>query len=133
MLSSNTCISKTNKNEKNRVLFVFDASQSMLGRWQSGRKIDIAKNLLSKMIDSLKNTNNLEVALRIYGHQSGYPPQDCDDTELEVNFLPVNIGADRIKGKLSMIRARGTTPIAKSLEEAARDFHQKIILVMLLY
>ena len=125
IFSSNTCISKSNKNEKNRVLFVFDASQSMLGRWQSGRKIDIAKNLLTKMIDSLKNTNNLEVALRIYGHQSGYPPQDCDDTQLEVNFLPVNIGADRIKAKLSMIRARGTTPIAYSLEEAARDFPSK--------
>ena len=80
VLSSNTCISKNNKNETNRVLFVFDASQSMLGRWQSGRKIDIAKNLLSNIIDSLKNTKNLEVALRIYGHQSKYPPQDCEDT-----------------------------------------------------
>ena len=34
-------------NEKSRILFIVDASQSMLGRWQSGRKIDIARNLLS--------------------------------------------------------------------------------------
>ena len=33
----------------NRILFVFDASQSMLGRWQSGRKIDIAKQLLTNI------------------------------------------------------------------------------------
>ena len=43
----------------NRILFIFDASQSMLGRWQSGRKIDIAKKLLSNMVDSLKDVDNL--------------------------------------------------------------------------
>ena len=47
-----------------RILFIFDASQSMLGRWQSGRKIDIAKKLLSNMVDSLKNIKNLEIGLR---------------------------------------------------------------------
>ena len=106
----------------NRILFVFDASQSMLGRWQSGRKIDIAKQLLTNITDSLKDVKNLELGLRVYGHQRSFPPQDCDDTRLEINFIPSNIFADRIKGKLSMIRAKGTTPIAKSLEEAAADF-----------
>ena len=106
----------------NRILFVFDASQSMLGRWQSGRKIDIAKQLLTNITDSLKDVKNLEIALRVYGHQRSFPPQDCDDTKLEINFLPSEIFADRIKGKLSMIKAKGTTPIARSLEEAASDF-----------
>jgi len=106
----------------NRILFIFDASQSMLGRWQSGRKIDIAKKLLCNMVDSLKYMENLEIGLRVYGHQKGYPPQDCDDTKLEINFLPAHLAADRMKAKLSMIRARGTTPIANSLEEGAKDF-----------
>ena len=106
----------------NRILFVFDASQSMLGRWQSGRKIDIAKQLLTNITDSLKDVKNLELGLRVYGHQRSFPPQDCDDTRLEINFIPSDVFADRIKGKLSMIRAKGTTPIAKSLEEAAADF-----------
>ena len=106
----------------NRILFVFDASQSMLGRWQSGRKIDIAKQLLTNITDSLKDVKNLELGLRVYGHQRSFPPQDCDDTRLEINFIPSNVFADRIKEKLSMIRAKGTTPIAKSLEEAAADF-----------
>ena len=106
----------------NRILFVFDASQSMLGRWQSGRKIDIAKQLLTNITDSLKDVKNLELGLRVYGHQRSFPPQDCDDTRLEINFIPSNVFSDRIKGKLSMIRAKGTTPIAKSLEEAAADF-----------
>ena len=104
-------------NEKNRILFIVDASQSMLGRWHSGRKIDIARNLLSVILDSLKNIENLEIGLRVYGHQKGYPPQDCDDSKLEVNFLPATISSERIINKLKMIRARGTTPIGKSLEE----------------
>ena len=121
LLSSNLYPQKKQE-PVNRILFVFDASQSMLGRWQSGRKIDIAKQLLTNITDSLKNVKNLELALRVYGHQRSFPPQDCDDTRLEINFIPSNIFAERVKGKLSMIKAKGTTPIARSLEEAAADF-----------
>ena len=121
ILSSNS-YSQKKQEPVNRILFVFDASQSMLGRWQSGRKIDIAKQLLTNITDSLKDVRNLELALRVYGHQRSFPPQDCDDTRLEINFIPSNIFAERVKGKLSMIRAKGTTPIARSLEEAASDF-----------
>ncbi len=121
MLSSDAFAQKVNE-PVNRILFIFDASQSMLGRWQSGRKIDIAKNLLCDMIDSLKNIKNLELGLRVYGHKSGYPPQDCDDTYLEVDFLNAKNAVDIIKRKLSVIKSRGTTPIAKSLEEGAKDF-----------
>ena len=110
------------KEPVNRILFIFDASQSMLGRWQSGRKIDIAKKLLINMVDSLKDIENLEIGLRVYGHQKGYPPQDCDDTKLEINFQPAYLVIERMKAKLNMIRARGTTPIARSLEEGAKDF-----------
>ena len=122
ILFSSDIYSQKTKEPVNRILFVFDASQSMLGRWQSGRKIDISKQLLTNITDSLKDVKNLEIALRVYGHQRSYPPQDCDDTKLEINFLPSEIFADRIKGKLSMIKAKGTTPIARSLEEAASDF-----------
>ena len=122
IISSSNSYSQKKQEPVNRILFVFDASQSMLGRWQSGRKIDIAKQLLTNITDSLKDLRNLELALRVYGHQRSFPPQDCDDTRLEINFIPSNIFAERVKGKLSMIRAKGTTPIARSLEEAASDF-----------
>lgn len=123
LLSNSSSVYSNNpETPLNRVLFIFDASQSMLGRWQSGRKIDIAKNLLSKMVDSLSNIDNLEVALRVYGHKSPFPPKDCEDSYLEVNFLKSNIAADLIKKKLSVIKSRGTTPIARSLQEGAKDF-----------
>ena len=120
--SSDLLYAQSNPIEKSRVLFIFDASQSMLSRWQSGRKIDVAKRMLNSMMDSLKNIPDLEVALRVYGHQSNYPPQDCNDTKLEIDFVPANLAADKVKTKLSMIRAKGTTPIAKALEEGAKDF-----------
>ena len=71
----------------NNILFIFDASRSMLGNWESGRKIDIAKNMLINMLDSLKNYDNLNIGLRVYGNRSSYPPQDCNDSHLEVEFL----------------------------------------------
>ena len=121
-MGSLTAIAQKKKEPVNRILFIFDASQSMKTKWQSGRKIDIAKNLLSNMVDSLKDIENLEIGLRVYGHQKGYPNYDCDDTKREINFLPAIKAADMIKAKLSMISAKGTTPIARSLEEGAKDF-----------
>ena len=103
-----------------RILFVFDASQSMYGRWQSDTKFNIAVRLFSDMLDSLKNQPNLELALRMYGHQKQFPPQDCNDTRLEVPFGKNNI--TRIKHVLKTTIPKGTTPIAYSLSQATKDF-----------
>ncbi len=103
-----------------RILFLFDASQSMYGRWQSDLKINIARSILSKVLDSLSTMENLEVGLRVYGHQFNYPPQVCTDTRLEVPFARDNFG--RIKNRLASIVPKGTSPIAHSLELTARDF-----------
>jgi len=105
-----------------RILFVFDGSQSMYGRWQSGAKIDVAKRLMGRMLDSLAelDSRSFQLALRVYGHQSPVPPQDCDDTRLEVPFSDRNI--PKIKRALESIQPKGTTPIARSLLRAANDF-----------
>lgn len=103
-----------------RILFVFDASQSMYGRWQSDMKILIAQRLLSRVLDSLNQVENLELALRVYGHQKPIPPQDCDDTRLEVPFAKNN--ASKIKHRLRQLNPKGTTPIAYALEQSRHDF-----------
>lgn len=103
-----------------RVLFIFDASQSMYAQWEGNSRMEIAKELLANMLDSLDDRNNLEVGLRCYGHQKPSPPQDCRDTRLEVKFGKNNIPA--IKKRLESLRPRGTTPIAKALESGALDF-----------
>ncbi len=85
-------------------------------------RIDAAKDLLAKAVDSLRGTANLEIALRVYGHQSPITAtyQDCNDTKLEVPFGPNNF--DNVKNRIRTIEAKGTTPIARSLEAAAGDF-----------
>jgi Ca-activated chloride channel homolog len=103
-----------------RILFIFDASNSMAGQWDGSRKIDMAREVLFEMVDSLEEMPNVEMALRVYGHQSPVTPQDCSDTNLEVPFATSN--ASRIKEKLRYIDPKGTTPIAHSLELAADDF-----------
>ncbi len=103
-----------------RILFVFDASLSMYGRWDGEAKITIARRLMHDLLDSLRHTDNLQMALRVYGHQHQFPPQVCDDTRLEVPFGHDNV--DRLKHKIKTIVPRGTTPIALSLEKAAGDF-----------
>jgi Ca-activated chloride channel family protein len=103
-----------------RILFIFDASYSMAGPWDGETKINIARTILEEMIDSIASLGNVEMALRVYGHQSPVPPQDCNDTKLEVPFAPGNAG--KIREKLRYLSPRGTTPIAHSLELAANDF-----------
>src|SRR5215203_1526351 len=105
-----------------RIEFLFDASQSMYARWQTGPKIDVAKKLMNQLMDSLRSVPDLELALRVYGHQKPFPPQDCDDSRLEVPFSKGNIST--IQEVLKNLTPRGTTPIAKSLELCGNDFPQ---------
>ncbi len=103
-----------------RILFIFDASQSMAGTWQKESKIAIARKVLIHIIDSLEQLPNVRMALRLYGHQSPVPPQNCNDTRLEVPFAKGN--APLIRQKLRFVVPKGTTPIAHSLELGGSDF-----------
>lgn len=108
--------------QKTRILFVLDGSQSMYARWENGQKMQIATRLLRELVDSLKSAENVELALRAYGHQNNVSSdgRNCKDTKLEVPFAPKN--HNKIITKLQSIRPRGTTLIAYSLEQAANDF-----------
>ncbi len=106
-----------------RILFIFDASTSMVEKWEGQMKFLKAKELMFELLDSLaiiQDEQNLEVALRVYGHQSPVPPPDCLDSKLEVAFGPNTISL--IKEKLDIIEPKGTTPIAYSLGQSEADF-----------
>lgn len=106
-----------------RILFIFDASTSMIERWEGRQKFDKARELMFELLDSLESIQHqqkLEIALRVYGHQSPVPPPDCLDSKLEVAFGESTIGM--IKDKLKIIEPRGTTPIAYSLGQSEADF-----------
>lgn len=98
----------------------------MFGNWQSGKKIDVAKKLMSEFLDSLAKSapSDVEIALRCYGHQ--YPlwpgPRNCEDTKLEVPFDFVNPNVPKMKKVINKLTPTGTTPIAYSLGQSAFDF-----------
>ncbi|MFI5148746.1 MAG: hypothetical protein ACHQRM_03370 [Bacteroidia bacterium] len=113
----------TQSPETTRILFIFDASFSMYGEWQTGTKIEVAKKLFSEFLDTLKSNPNLEIALRCFGHQTPLRPNiDCKDSKLEVPFGPVRKNVALIQNRMKTILPTGTTPIAYSLGEAAGDF-----------
>ena len=105
-----------------RILFVFDASNSMNAFWGNQRKITTASSLLSASLEKLGHNEHVQTGLRVYGHGTRHVPgiQNCDDTELVVPFGNQNTSA--IEQALRRLRAQGTTPIARSLELAAGDF-----------
>jgi Ca-activated chloride channel family protein len=103
-----------------RILFVFDASGSMLQEWEGDLKFNIARKILIQLVDSLENVDHVQMALRVYGHQRNYELNDCNDTKLEVPFGANT--ASKIRQKLKYVTPQGTTPIARSLEACKDDF-----------
>ncbi|MCB9252609.1 MAG: VWA domain-containing protein [Flavobacteriales bacterium] len=118
LMHSNRSIAQSPR--KTRILFLLDASGSMYANMGSDNRMGVAKRLLSKMIDSLRYTPNLEIALRVYGHTSTKDKRNCKDTKLEVPFGARN--HDKMLQELKALRPLGTTLIAYSLQEAAYDF-----------
>ncbi|NCG31203.1 MAG: VWA domain-containing protein [Bacteroidetes bacterium] len=104
-----------------RILFIFDASNSMNGIWNKKPKIDVATRLLSAALDSLYGVENLQLGMRVYGHDKYYMKgQDCDDTKL---LVPLGSNkTTQIKAELRKLKPKGTTPIAATLEKSADDF-----------
>lgn len=107
--------------EKTRILFVLDGSGSMDGIWGNGEsRMDIAKKILVKLVDSLRTNSDLELALRVYGHRFSRQSNNCQDSRLEVPFGKKN--HNTIINKIKEIKPKGVTPITYSLSEAAKDF-----------
>ena len=108
--------------DKTRILFLLDASGSMLEQWERPNQTrwSVAKSILTKLVDSLGQNTKLELGLRVYGHRSPQEIKNCKDTWLEVPFRARSHTA--IIQKLSEIKPKGVTPITYSLEQAANDF-----------
>lgn len=142
LISLSFCLNAQNKQattidnkstEKTRILFVVDCSNNMSEKWQSDTKINITQRLLTNIIDTLSNYNNVECALRVFGNEKDYTVGDCDDSHLLVPFYRLN--GDNIKAKLKTLIPKGTSTVAKSLMNCAEDFprdrHSRNIVVMI--
>ncbi|MES2513733.1 MAG: VWA domain-containing protein [Bacteroidota bacterium] len=122
LLTSQILSAQVKKTEPSltRVLFVFDASNSMKAKHNTTTRMQGAKDLFYKFLDSLNKQKNIQFALRMYGHTVKYPPGDCKDSKLVVPFSKNNVAL--IKSKVAEAKPTGITPIEHSLTESANDF-----------
>lgn len=111
---------RTSYVKRNRILFIFDASGSMKENWGTSPKMQTAKKLMIQMMDSLRSDPNVEVALRVFGHQSPRDSMDCKDSKLEIPFTKNFY--EPITEFIKTLEPKGYTPIAYSLAQATADF-----------
>ena len=79
---SDTC--QNRPEERFRILFLLDASHSMGQKWDNKPLWEIAKKTIEEFSFFLQKNYNVEMGLRVYGHNSPLSANDCFDSKLEV-------------------------------------------------
>ena len=95
-----------------RVIIVLDASGSMWGQIEGKTKIEIARETLGVVLQSVPG--DLELGLIAYGHRA---KGKCDDIELIVPPGPGTAGL--IAEAANRLNPKGKTPLAASVKQAA--------------
>lgn len=108
------------KGQKTRILFLLDGSGSMVAQMGNTDRWSASIGIMSRMIDTLRGVENVEVGLRVFGHNKPITQKDCYDTKLEVPFALNNHKA--FITRLRQIKPLGYTSITQSLLAAAKDF-----------
>lgn len=113
--------SQVYKPNVNRILFVLDGSGSMKKEWEGKTKFEKARELLSKIIDSVERKNpNVEFAVRVFGYQFPRDQKNCKDSKLLIPFAKNN--GEKINSSLRNISPKGMSPVAYSIQLGAKDF-----------
>ncbi len=94
------------------LVFILDASGSMGAQIQGKMKIDIAKEVLTQLINDLPAGVN--VGLVAYGHRQ---KADCNDVEELAALGPLN--KESLIKKIKILEHKGKTPITRSVQIVA--------------
>jgi Ca-activated chloride channel family protein len=103
--------------EEPGVIFVLDGSGSMWGQIEGRSKIEVAKEIMVRLVDELPP--NIRTGLVSYGHRT---KGECDDIE-----TLAALGSDNredLKARINSINPKGKTPITQSLILATEDLRQ---------
>lgn len=110
-----------------QVELILDCSGSMKERVKGRTKMDVAKEVLTNVINSLPD--DIEVGLRLFGHRRR---KDCSDLELAIPFAKIN--KKELIAKVQAITPLGETPLAEALKAVIQDVQgvkgDKIIIVV---
>lgn len=109
---------------KVNIEIILDASGSMVKKIGDKTMMDIAKESIYKMLETLPE--NVNVGLRVYGHKGNNTVAEkeisCKSSEL---ISPISkLDKSGIKEKLSSVTASGWTPIGESIRLGAEDFQK---------
>ena len=94
-----------------RVVFILDASGSMLGRVGQEEKMAVARRVLKESINKLPDA--AEVGLIAYGHRR---KNDCADIEVLSQLKSIDKPA--LATQIDALKPNGMTPITNSLQQA---------------
>ena len=119
-LISATTIVFANTQPITQIDLIFDASNSMWGQIDGKAKIEIARTALNELLKEFNGKKHIYLGLRVYGHLN----KRCDNSVLEIKPGANNIEA--IRKKVAKIKPLGKTPIAYSLQMAAKDFDKNL-------
>ena len=108
--------SKSEISNKTRVLLILDCSNSMWDKWQSDSKIKITQTVLLTFLDSISNKNEIDVALRVFGHLN----KKSYGTRLEVPFEKDNI--HKLRSKIKTLVPQGGCEAVSALSNSLNDF-----------
>lgn len=107
------------------VEMIVDVSGSMAQVLDTGEtRMDAAKRVLSDVIAAIPERKGVSVGLRIYGHEGDNTEAgkeaSCASSELVAPVKGVN--KDELNNEIEALQPTGWTPIALSLQRAAKDF-----------
>lgn len=103
-----------------QVLFVLDVSNSMAERWETDTKWNAATKILGDFTKELDEIDNLQMALRAYGHRSDPKKHNCKDSELLVEMSDNT--SISIEKALERTKPTGITPLSYALKKSLKDF-----------
>ena len=107
------------------VVVLLDASGSMRGKLDGKVKIDLAKEAIQKFVSKLPQ--GVRVSLKVYGHKGSGSNRDkavsCGSIETVYPLGPYN--ASKFQAALNRFQPSGWTPLAKAIEDSAKDFGQQ--------
>ena len=105
-------------NNKERILFIVDFSNSMIEKIDGQRKIDIAISTLEKILPQI--SKEVYVGFRAYGHKSGMTYYDSCKASSLIEPLAIN-NVSTIQSSLYKLKPQGATPITYSLKQAVNN------------
>jgi Ca-activated chloride channel family protein len=94
-------------------MLILDASGSMWGQIDGQTKIEVAREVMSDLVESL--ADDLNVGLVAYGHRR---KGDCSDVEQIIPLGPLD--KPSLNAQIQRLSPKGKTPLSASVREVAR-------------